>query len=66
MTLANNPDFFMEMLCHAFKGHHEEKKEISNEESQIREHSFDVLYHWNLTPGTNKDGRIDPSISSFN
>lgn len=51
----------MEMLCHAFKGHHEEKKEISNEESQIREHSFDVLYHWNLTPGTNKDGRIDPS-----
>ncbi len=61
MTLANNPDFFMEMLCHAFKGHHEEKKEISNEESQIREHSFDVLYHWNLTPGTNKDGRIDPS-----
>lgn len=60
MALANNPDFFMEMLCHTFKGQHEGKREISDEESQIGEHSFDVLYHWNIPPGTNKDGTIDP------
>ncbi|MBD5134302.1 MAG: hypothetical protein HDT38_07540 [Clostridiales bacterium] len=61
MTLANDPDFFMEMLCHAFRGRHEAEKEISDEESKIGEHSFDVLYHWNITPGTNKDGTIDPN-----
>lgn len=59
MTLANNPDFFMEMLCHAFKGRHETKREISDDESQIGEHSFEVLYRWNITPGTTEDGAID-------
>lgn len=59
MTLANNPDFFMEMLCHAFKGRHETKREISDDESQIGAHSFEVLHRWNITPGTTEDGAID-------
>lgn len=59
MTLANVPDFFMDMLCHTFKGHHETKKEISDEESKVGEHLFDILYHWNIPPGTNDDGTID-------
>ena len=59
MALANDSDFFMKMLCYAFKGHHEAKKEISDEESKIGEHSFDILYHWNIAPGTKSDGTID-------
>ena len=59
MTLANDPDFFMEMLCHAFKGRHDAKREISDEESKMGEHSFNVLHRWNIVPGTNEDGTID-------
>lgn len=59
MTIANDPNFFMEILCHAFRGRHEMKKEIDDEEIKIKEHSFNVLFHWNITPGTNKDGVID-------
>ncbi|MCM1233989.1 MAG: ATP-binding protein [Ruminococcus flavefaciens] len=59
MTLANNSDFFIEVLCHAFRGRHEPKTEISDEVSRMGEHSFDVLFHWNITPGTNQDGVID-------
>lgn len=60
MALANDPDLFMEILCHAFKGRHEKKREVSAEESKIGEHSFNVLYHWNVTPGTSADGTFDP------
>lgn len=59
MALANDPDFFMEMLCHAFRGRHEPKTEISDEASKMGEHSFDVLFHWNITPGTNQEGTVD-------
>lgn len=59
MTLANNPDFFMEMLCHAFRGRHVAKTDINDEASQMGEHSFDVLFHWNIAPGTSQDGLID-------
>lgn len=61
ITLANNSDFFMNMLCHAFRGRHEEKKKISEEESKIGEHALNVLYRWNIAPGTQEDGTMDPN-----
>lgn len=59
MTLANHPESFMELLCRAFRGRHQERTEISEEESKIGEHSFAVLRHWNIVPGTRTEGTMD-------
>ena len=58
-ALGTDPKFFITMLCHTFKGHHEAKREISDEEGRIAEHAFDVFYKWNVFPWTNSDGTLD-------
>ena len=57
--ISNNPDFYMDMICYAFKGHKEEKRILSEAERIIAGHCHKLLFSWKRTPGLKEDGSID-------
>lgn len=60
--LANNPDFFMEILTWVYKSDREEedKENISDELKRNRgQNAFQLLNSWKKTPGVNENGNID-------
>ena len=62
--LANNPDFFIEVLKWIYKSDKEEEKEdISDEVKRNRgRNAYELLRSWKQIPGVNKEGNINEEI----
>lgn len=68
-AMADDPDFFMEVLSLLYKPDADEGKEevevIEEDESEallkrsMAEQAFSLLYHWKTVPGVNDDGTIN-------
>jgi len=58
-TLANDPEFFVEVIKWLYRAKGEDPGEIT-EEKRIRARlSFDLLQSWTRPPGVNSDGCVD-------
>lgn len=58
-ALGTDSNFFMDILCHAFKGNSEERRELNEDERTIAERSFNILFTWRMFPWTKNDGTVD-------
>ena len=57
--LANNPDFFIEVLSWVYKSDNEEE-DISDETKQNKgKNAYELLCSWKQIPGVDKNGKID-------
>jgi hypothetical protein len=60
--LANNPDFFIEVLTWIYKSNkqEEDKEDVSDEvKSNRARNSYELLHSWKRIPGVDKEGNID-------
>lgn len=59
--LADDPDFFCELIRTAFRSDKEEAicKELSEKQRRIAESAYQLLYNCSITPGTLKNGTFD-------
>lgn len=57
--ISNNADFFIEVLCLAFKGHNEPKRDLTDEQMKIAKHCNRLLFQWKTVPGSDGKGHID-------
>jgi hypothetical protein len=60
--IADNPDFFLEVLTWVYKSDKEEedKENISDEAKRNRaRNAYELLNSWKIIPGVDKDGNID-------
>ncbi|MHA2938396.1 hypothetical protein ACXJY6_08865 [Vibrio sp. RC27] len=62
--LANEPNFFCELIQLVYRSTHEEKKNspLQEEKRAIAKNAWSLLHHWHTPPGTQKDGEFNPSI----
>lgn len=63
--LANNPEFFMEVLKWVYKSDKEEEdtEEISDEAKRNRGHNaYQLLSSWKRIPGVSEEGTIDKAV----
>ncbi|HDQ06090.1 MAG TPA: hypothetical protein ENN36_05150, partial [Candidatus Bathyarchaeota archaeon] len=59
--LANDPDFFCEVIQLIYRSKKEDKslKEPSEKSKAIAKNAWQLLYEWKTTPGTQKDGTFN-------
>ncbi|MFH1549918.1 MAG: hypothetical protein ABIH04_05100 [Planctomycetota bacterium] len=59
--LADNPDFFCEVIRAGFRAKKEAKSSDNNAEQQrqIARNAYRLLYNWGTPPGSRKDGTFD-------
>lgn len=63
--LADDPEFFCEMICVVYRPHNSEvpDKETPDEAKAFRvDRSHRLLRHWSTPPGTREDGSFDPAV----
>ncbi len=62
--LANNPDFFCEIISLAYRSEKEKvsPKELTKELQSIAEQAWWLLNKWETPPGTQKDGTFDTAL----
>lgn len=60
IKLANEPDFFDQIIQILYKPRHQkEKKQLSENEQNIAKNAWQLLHHWSTVPGTQKDGSFN-------
>jgi hypothetical protein len=59
--LADEPEFFCEVIRIVFKSDNEKNKseEITEERRKLASHVYELLGHWQIPPGTLPDGSFD-------
>jgi hypothetical protein len=57
--LRRDPDFFIQLVCAAFRASDEPKRDVSEQEQMVGQQSMLVLRDWRRPPGLREDGTID-------
>ena len=57
--LRRDPDFFIQLVCAAFRASDEPKSDVSEQEQMVGQQSMLVLRDWRRPPGLGDDGTID-------
>jgi hypothetical protein len=57
--LSRNPEFFIEVLCLAYRAENEEKRDLSEDERAKAISCYELLHGWNLIPGVENNGVIN-------
>ncbi len=57
--LSNEPQLFIEAISYAYKGRHEPKPDLTEEQLKISKHFSTMLFYWRRTPGLQDDGTIN-------
>ena len=58
-ALAQEPEFFVQMLSFAFRARGEEPVELSEGEQNRAQNAHALLQSWQVVPGTQDDGTVD-------
>jgi hypothetical protein len=59
-ALAEDPQFFVEVLKLMYRAEGQEPQEITEDQKVRGRLAFDLLYRWHVPPGLNKDGSVAP------
>jgi hypothetical protein len=59
-ALAEDPDFFVEVLSWAYKAEEEEPRELSEAQRVRGRLAADLLHSWRRPPGLGRDGAVNP------
>ena len=61
-ALAEDPDFFVELVCHVYRASSDRGSEATRErEAAIARNAHSVLTDWRRVPGSDDAGAIDPA-----
>ncbi|OZC01309.1 hypothetical protein [Rubricoccus marinus] len=60
--LAENPEFFVQILSFAFRGRGEEPTELTEAEQNRASNAHTLLESWRTVPGQGDDGTIDAQV----
>jgi hypothetical protein len=58
-ALGQNPALFVELVSRVYRGKHEPRRQLSEQEQALARHAWWVLHHWRRLPGQQPDETVD-------